>query len=73
MEESLLLLEIGEGIKKVMKQKNITRGELSRKTGITPEQISKYCSGLIYPTARNLTKILNGLNVSLHDITRPAE
>lgn len=56
-----------------MKQKNITRGELSRKTGITPEQISKYCSGLIYPTARNLTKILNGLNVSLHEITRPAE
>ena len=73
MEESLLLLEIGTGIKKVMKQKNITRGELSRKTGITPQQISKYCSGSIYPTARNLTKILNGLNVSLHDITRPAE
>ena len=71
MEESLLLLEIGEGIKRVMKQKNITRGELSRKTGITPQQISKYCHGLIYPTARNLTKILNGLNASLHDITRP--
>ena len=71
MEESLLLLEIGNGIKKVMKQKNITRGELSRKTGIRPEQIGKYCGGLIYPTARNLTKILNGLNTSLHDITRP--
>lgn len=73
MTEADLVLCIGKGIKRVMNQKHITRLELSNRTGIRPEQISKYCGGLIYPGARNLVKILNGLNTTLHEITRPAE
>ena len=73
MTEAALVLCIGTGIKRVMNQKHITRLELSNRTGIRPEQISKYCGGLIYPSARNLVKILNGLNTTLHEITRPAE
>lgn len=73
MTEAALVLSIGMGIKRVMNQKHITRRELSNRTGIAPEQISKYCRGLIYPTVRNLVKILNGLNTTLHEITRPAE
>ena len=73
MTEAALVLSIGTGIKRVMNQKHITRRELSNRTGIRPENISRYCRGVIYPSARNLVAILNGLNTTLHEITRPAE
>lgn len=68
MTEAELLMDMGDLLIEVMKVKNITVAELSRRTGMTRPLIYRYRSGTTYPTARNLTRLLNGLNISFNEI-----
>lgn len=71
MAEAEMLLDLGDGIKRAMAIKNIGTTELSRKTGIARSLISKYRSGAVYPSARNMAKMLDALNINLHELTEP--
>ena len=52
-------------IKQMRESKGLSQGQLSKKTGIEPQRISKYERGVICPTADMLVKISDALEVSL--------
>lgn len=73
MTEAELLLDFGDALCRTMKRKNITRAELSRRTGLRRENISRYRRGGHFPQAKTLSAILSALNVSLYELMRPEE
>lgn len=57
---------IGKKLKKIRYCKNITIGELSEKTGISAQQLSRYERGYTKMNAEIMYKIIIALNCSIN-------
>ncbi len=55
---------LGKRIKEIRKNKGLTQDELAEKIGIESTSISNIENGKYYPTADNLEKIMNALNIT---------
>ena len=66
-------LRLGTRIKRVRKLKQISQVDLERKTGIKREYLSKIENEeLKNPTIKTLSKIAEGLGISLTELVEPA-
>ena len=68
--------QVGQNIKRLMKQTSHTNSQVSDKTGISPSLLSHYMSGSRMPTIDNLLKIADVLKCDVADLiykegTRP--
>lgn len=61
-------MTIGENIRKIRKEKNLTQSELAQKIGISYQQIGQYETGKRKPKKETLTKIAKALSVSVADL-----
>lgn len=59
---------IGEKIKEVRKEKELTQRELAERLGTTPQNIAQYETGKRNPKRETLQKIAQALNVPLSDL-----
>lgn len=57
-----------KGLKKMRTARNLTQGDLSRKTGINRVVISLYESGKREPVMGNAKKIAEALHCSMEDL-----
>ena len=55
-------------LREILKEKNITIGQLSELSGISQSNISNYMSGKISPTLDTLNRLANSLNIELTDL-----
>lgn len=55
---------IAERLKSILILKDMSQGELARRSGLTTAAISRYCTGSRIPTSDNLLKICDALDVS---------
>lgn len=60
---------IGENIKRIRKEKELTQKELAEKCNLATITIRQYESGKREPKYETLSKIANALNVSILDLT----
>ncbi len=58
-------MTIGEKIKRLRKESNLSQGQLALKTGMDARRISKYENNINLPTTETLIKIAEYFNVSL--------
>ena len=56
--------KFSEGLKSLLKEKNISGAELGRRVGVSKEAISKYCKGHNIPKTSQLLKIAEYFGVS---------
>ena len=63
--EEKILIGIGDNIKSIMFEKDITLAELSRKTKIAPCAINKYLVGSSAPTLKTAMILCNALDVHI--------
>lgn len=61
-------MKLGERLKNIRKEKDLTQEELSKLTGLAPSTISKIENGLIYPTVEQLSVICKAFNNDINDI-----
>ena len=59
--------EFGIRLHKMLKRKNITQNELSERTGLSTNSISKYINGRKTPTFYNADKIAKALDCSIDE------
>ncbi len=52
-------------LKQARSQKGLTQGQLSKKTGVDVQRLSKYERGVLVPTTEVIVKISDALGVSL--------
>lgn len=62
------LKKTSENIKTYMKQQNLTRSDLGRKTGLTRGCISNYTNGYNPPSLVNLGVLAEALGVNISEI-----
>lgn len=55
--------QVGEKIKELRKEKNLSQFELSVECEIPKNQVGRIERGLIFPTLKTLVKISNGLKI----------
>ncbi len=60
--------QLGKRIKELRKQQNISQEQLAESVGIEPNNISRIENGKNYPTAENLAKIANCLNIDIYKL-----
>ena len=65
-----ILLPIGEIIKEIRKDKQMTLKILSEKSGVSKAMLSQIESAKVNPTISTVWKISNGLDVEINDLTR---
>ncbi len=56
-------MNIGNGIKNIRKIRGISQGDLAERINISPSSLSQIENGIKRPTAKNLKKICDALNV----------
>lgn len=61
-------MKIGERLKNIRKEKDLTQEELANLTSISASTISKIENGLIYPTVEQLNVICKAFNNEISDI-----
>lgn len=66
--ESMLLETFGSRIKLLREKKGISQVELSKKTGVVREQISRIENGQINATIKTIHKLTNALDVPLKEV-----
>ena len=64
------LLPIGDTIREIRKEKQLTLGILAEKSGVSKAMLSQIESDKVNPTVATLWKISNGLEVDINDLTR---
>lgn len=60
--------KIGENLRRIMKEKNITQEELSYRTGIAQPSISRYLNGKTMPTVRPIHKITRAIECTVDEL-----
>ncbi len=64
------LLPIGTTIQEIRKEKKMTLGVLSEKSGVSKAMLSQIESDKVNPTIATVWKIATGLGVDINDLTR---
>lgn len=64
------LLPIGNTIQKIRKEKSMTLGVLSEKSGVSKAMLSQIESDKVNPTVATVWKIANGLDVDINELTK---
>lgn len=59
---------IGEKIKTLRKERNLTQKELANKIGVTASTVTKYENGQLEPNIEVLNKIADIFNISISDL-----
>lgn len=62
--------KLGQNLKKIREEKNISQGDICRATGFDRGYISRVESGLKNPTLLNLEKIAKALNIKLDELLK---
>ena len=57
-------MELGQNLKKVMKEKGMTQEQLAKRINVERSLISKYCTDECTPSLENFKLISESLNVS---------
>ncbi len=60
-------------LREILKDKNMTIGQLSEISGISQSNLSNYMSGKISPTLDTLNKLASALDIELVDLFRKKE
>lgn len=60
-------------LREILKEKNMTIGQLSEVSGISQSNLSNYMSGKISPTLDTLNRLANALGIELVDLFRKEE
>ena len=68
MDNSLILIKLGENISKIRKEKGITQIELGHRCDFDRSNMRRIESGRTNPTILTLKKISEGLEVSLEEL-----
>ena len=63
-----ILINIGEKIKKAMKNQKITQKELGKRIEVTENTIQNYVSNRREPNIETIYKIANALNISIEEL-----
>lgn len=63
-------LDVGENIKKIRKERNITQEQLAEKLGVTFQSVSRWENGVCYPDMELLPEIANVFNVTTDMLLR---
>lgn len=69
-------MDIGQKIKKIRKEKNITQRELGERMGVSQQQIAQYENGKLKPKLETICRIADALEIShntLFDTMDPHE
>lgn len=66
-------MKIGERLKKIRKEKNLTQEEIAKLTNISPSTISKIENGIIYPSVEQLNIICKAYNNDINSIVEGNE
>ena len=64
---------IGENIKRLREQKNLSQKELAGMIEVNPAQYGRVENNKVEPTLRTLLKIANALEVTLDDLVNPKD
>jgi transcriptional regulator with XRE-family HTH domain len=67
----VIVLNIGENIKELRKNRNLTQTDLAEKIGVTYITIQNYENDRRQPSIETLNKIANALGVTIADLTMP--
>lgn len=67
MSEKQFKKEFGYRVKRIMIEKGVTQDELSEKTGIAQETLSRYICGKIVPSFYKIDKIAKALDCSVDE------
>lgn len=59
-------MELSDNVKKVLKKKGLTSGEVAKRMGITPESLSRSING--NPSLETLTKIAAAIGCDIADL-----
>ncbi len=57
-------MDIGQKIKKIRKEKNITQRELGERMGVSQQQIAQYENGKLKPKLETICRIADALEIS---------
>lgn len=60
-------------LKELMKEKNVSRAELSRRVGLTETTFSNINSGVHLPSIENLLLIADALDVDIREMFNPTK
>lgn len=60
-------------LREILKEKDITVGQLSELSGISQSNISNYMSGKISPTLDTLNRLAKSLNIELTELFKKEE
>ncbi len=63
-----ILINLGNRLREIRKEKGLTQEELASKVGIHPTYVGKLEIGKCNPSTKMLFRISRGLGVKLHDI-----
>ncbi len=65
-----LTVKLGKNIERIRGEKNMTQGDIHRKTGLDRAYLSRVESGLTNPTISNLDKISKALGVAPDELLK---
>lgn len=57
-----------KGLKEIINKRNLKQREIAMKSGLSPEQLSRYLHGKQTPTYKSLEKIAEALKVKVDKI-----
>ena len=61
-------MDIGDKIKKIRREKNLTQKELAQKLGTSPQNLAQYENGKRNPKLKTIRQLADALNVPLYEL-----